>query len=73
MTDRERTQEAEANYFAICLLMPRQWVHTELDKLLDLNKNMPEDEIVQRMAKRFQVSEVMMTMRLVELGRMIAP
>lgn len=72
MDQEQLKQEAEANYFAICLLMPRHWVHTELDKLLA--SGITDDQVVvQQMARKFGVSETMMTMRLVELGRLTSP
>lgn len=69
---QQRQQEAEANYFAICLLMPRHWVHTELDKMMA--GCVTDDQVlVKQMATKFGVSETMMTMRLVELGRLTSP
>lgn len=68
-----REEEAEANRFAIALLMPAHFVHTEADKLLAQDPDMHHDDIVGRMARKFQVSETMMTMRMVELGRLVAP
>lgn len=72
-SELERQQDAEASYFAICLLMPRTLVNSELDKLLSIDPNMDADEIVQLLARKFAVGHVAMTMRLVELGRLHTP
>lgn len=72
MDQEQMKQEAEANYFAICLLMPRHFVHTELDKML-ASGTTDDQVLVRQMATKFGVSETMMTMRLVELGRMTSP
>lgn len=70
----EREEDAEANVFAICLLMPETLIHSELDAMLKkLHPIADEDVIVRRMAKKFAVSEVMMVCRLVQLGRMMPP
>ena len=72
MDQAQLKQEAGANYFAICLLMPRHWVHTELDKMIA--SGITDDQVlVKQMAVKFGVSETTMTMRLVELGRMTSP
>ena len=71
--DIEREQNAEANRFAIALLMPQHFVNTEFDALMMRHPKMHHDDLVARMAKKFAVSEPMMTMRLVELGLMVAP
>lgn len=73
MSQLERDQDAEANYFAICLLMPRALVIDELEKLLGIDPNMEADEIVARLSRKFAVGHVAMTMRLVELGRLSTP
>ena len=73
MDQLDRQQDAEANYFAICLLMPRALVIAELDKLLSIDPTMDADAVVQRLAQKFAVGQVAMTMRLVELGRLSTP
>ena len=74
MPKTEVEEEAEANYFAVCLLMPATLVHKELDAMLSkMHPIADEDVIVRRMAKKFGVGETMMIARLVELGRMMPP
>lgn len=72
-SDIERRQNAEANRFAIALLMPAELVETEFDRLNAADKNMRGTTLVKAMARKFIVSETMMTARLVELGLMMAP
>lgn len=73
MDQLDRQQDAEANYFAICLLMPRALVIAELDKLLSIDPTMEADAVVESLAQKFAVGQVAMTMRLVELGRLSTP
>ena len=68
----ERRQNAEANRFAIELLMPARLVITAFCKLV-AHPRPTEKAVVESMARLFEVSEVMMTARLVELGLMMAP
>ncbi len=64
----EREQDKEANYFAMCLLMPAPFVHAEADRMLSMGKW--DEDGVREMAKTFQVSEALMAIRLHQLGRM---
>lgn len=60
------TQEAEANYFAICLLMPDYMVHAEFAKLTPAERDI--DRIIPLLADKFQVSQQLMAIRLFTLG-----
>lgn len=66
MSQTEAEQEREANQFAICLLMPAHFIAHDLfgHPPLDLC----EDKRIKWLAKRYGVSEQMMTARLKELG-----
>lgn len=56
--------EKEANYFAMCLLMPAHLVKQEAAKLtLDLT----DDNAIKSLAKTFDVSITAMTLRLCHL------
>jgi Zn-dependent peptidase ImmA (M78 family) len=55
--------EAEANYFAMCLLMPRDLLVEEFEKV----RGMELEEAVELLAKKFQVSAVRMAVRLGQL------
>lgn len=72
VASNNQEQEQEANYFAICLLMPKALVITELDKLLTAGET-DEEIIVDRLARKFHVGIVRMTIRLRELGLLFAP
>lgn len=53
-------QEAEANLFAMALLMPEELVRKELAKGIDI----AEDEEIKKLAKKFQVPIGLMAIRI---------
>ena len=55
-------KEREANYFAMCLLMPEQFVRDEVKKMGGLD--LVDDLKLNKLARKFQVSDGMMAMRL---------
>lgn len=57
-TDTSSPIEREANYFASCLLMPRELV----------KKHIKGKYEIKELAKKFDVSEQAMTIRILELG-----
>ena len=60
------SDEIEANRFAAELLMPVEFVHKDLaDVEIDVAD---ADELIERLAKRYQVSKQAMTIRLTTLG-----
>ena len=65
-TKAELIREIEANYFAVCLLMPEHMVHAEFAKLTLAERDI--DRVIKILAKRFQVSQQVVAMRLNELG-----
>lgn len=60
----ELKQEKEANAFAAALLMPKAFVLTELSK----EQAMTENELIEVLAKRFEVSVPAMTYRIADLN-----
>ena len=58
--------EQEANYFAMCLLMPEQFVRVDITAMGGID--LTEDRQIRDLAKRYQVSVAMMTLRLAQLG-----
>lgn len=59
-------EDREANYFAICLLMPEELVRKEVKKLrrpIDLS----DDKDIKELANTFRVSIPLMTLRLGQL------
>lgn len=58
--------EEEANAFAMALLMPRDWLNADVEKLRE--RGGLDEEHVEWLAKRYGVSVVMMTLRLCDLG-----
>lgn len=64
-TDRE---EIEANQFAAALLMPREMILKEALRRMSRRASVAADELVQQMARAFQVSPQAMDYRLINLG-----
>jgi len=67
----EKRQEMQANVFAASLLMPKELVKKEFNKLLRGSEYITEEEIVFEMANKFKVSEIAMTYRLINLNLMV--
>lgn len=59
--------EEEANAFAMALLMPAAWLKKDVEKIRKERGGLDEEH-VEWLAKRYQVSIVMMTLRLCDLG-----
>lgn len=57
-------EETEANYFAMCLLMPEKFLRADIAKL----KKMELDEVAETLAKKYKVSVAIMTLRLGQIG-----
>jgi Zn-dependent peptidase ImmA (M78 family) len=64
-TDETQIEEAEANLFARCLLMPENFVRTEIRKIKAFD--LCNDEHIKILAKKFHVSQGIMAFRLGEL------
>jgi len=61
---RDATLEKEANYFAMCLLMPANLVKQEAAKL---TFDLTNDDAIKSLAKTFDVSTTAMALRLSQL------
>lgn len=59
-------EDREANYFAMCLLMPEEFVRREVAKLGGID--LTEDGGLKSLAKAFGVSIGLMAVRLGQLG-----
>jgi Zn-dependent peptidase ImmA (M78 family) len=66
MKTQEDIIDTEANYFAMCLLMPESFLRRDIEEMggLDLTKDGP----IRKLAQKYQVSIAMMTLRLAQLG-----
>lgn len=60
-----RHMEEEANYFAMCLLMPANMVKDEIKKYGNID--LGDDKFLKHMAKTFDVSTTAMALRLTHL------
>ncbi len=58
--------DQEANYFAMCLLMPESLLRKDIAELPPLEA----PELVKRLAKKYQVFEPIMAIRLGQIGVM---
>lgn len=58
--------EREANYFAMCLLMPESFVRAECKKIGKIDA--VDGTGIKRLALKFRVSVPLMTLRLGQLG-----
>ncbi|WP_373033765.1 ImmA/IrrE family metallo-endopeptidase [Sulfurovum sp.] len=61
-------KEMEANNFAAQLLMPAQFVEKEFDQLLSTISKIKKDEVIIKLAGKFNVSKQAMEFRLKKLG-----
>ncbi len=58
--------EKEANAFAMALLMPADWIRSDVDRIVSEDGGLDEAHIAD-LAKRYAVSPARMVMRLCEL------
>lgn len=63
----EEVEEYEANYFAMHLLIPEQFIRKDLKA--EGGIEIEDDEQLTRLAKKYQVSRTMMMMRLTEFAK----
>ncbi|MCH7535152.1 MAG: ImmA/IrrE family metallo-endopeptidase [Bacteroidetes bacterium] len=64
----ETKREREANAFAAALLMPENFIRDELTKLDQGDDALTDEQTIKSLAKKFQVSEIAMTYRLINLN-----
>lgn len=62
-TDRE---EVEANAFAAALLMPKGWIHESMRRVV--GDSLTRDELINSLAREYEVSAEAMGYRLINLG-----
>lgn len=67
---RKLDEEAEANLFALCLLIPEKPLRSALVSLKDHGGSLDlcEQEWIDGLAKQFNVTPAMLTLRMVDLG-----
>ena len=59
-------EEREANYFAMCLLMPESFVRAEMKKIGAID--IVDGTGIEKLARKFKVSAPLMTLRIGQLG-----
>ena len=64
----EEKREKEANAFAAALLMPSSFLKTEIDEAVNKKSLESDEDLVHYLSKKFDVSEIAMTYRLVNLN-----
>lgn len=67
-TQRELQMDREANYFAVCLLMPADMLKRDVATMYPDGLDLVDGKEIKTLAKRYQVSVTLMTARLMELG-----
>lgn len=68
----EQAMEAEANAFAMELLMPREWLLADIKKLGGVD--IEDERAMARLAKKYGVSLTVMALRIGQLaGERLAP
>lgn len=68
----EQAKEAEANAFAMELLMPREWLLADIKKLGGVD--IEDERAMARLAKKYGVSLTVMALRIGQLaGERLAP
>lgn len=65
MSRESRRMEAEANAFAMELLMPEEWLRRDIAEMGGVD--VEDDAKVQRLAKRYKVSNSIMAIRIGQL------
>ena len=68
MDERQQREQLDANDFARCLLMPREFIFQDIKKWQNRSGIELVDDAVPSLAKQYGVSERMMGYRLIELG-----
>lgn len=61
-------EDIEANQFAMELLMPRDWMLKDIEPILKGDGGIDDEKIIQRLAKKYKVTEPIMTLRIIQLG-----
>jgi len=64
-------KEIQANNFAANLLMPKQFIYDDLTKILDRDKNISTDNLIEELSALFEVSSTAMGYRLENLGILV--
>lgn len=69
MNAHDAHQDREANIFAMCLLLPEESVRAEVEKMRKAGKpiDIIDGTAIAELAKTFQVSPTLMTIRLTKL------
>jgi Zn-dependent peptidase ImmA (M78 family) len=61
-------EEREANYFAMCLLMPEEWLRADLEKIGGID--IEDEAAIKKLAARYKVSTTLMVLRIGQIGAM---
>jgi Zn-dependent peptidase ImmA (M78 family) len=61
----QSVEDREANYFAMCLLMPEQFLRRDIAEMGGID--LTEDRPIRKLAQRYGVSVAMMALRLRQL------
>jgi Zn-dependent peptidase ImmA (M78 family) len=71
MGNQPDRDELEANYFAMCLLIPEEFILADLASVEFVPPfDFEDDPRIKLLAQRYKVSEQLMLFRLIDLGKM---
>lgn len=61
-------EEEEANYFAMCLLIPEDLLRADIARSGKLAFDLVDEPLIGQLANRYQVTPQLMLLRLIDLG-----
>lgn len=61
-------EEVQANQFAAALLMPREWVIRDVDRILARQNGVSDEQLIEELSEEYRVSRQAMEYRLANLG-----
>jgi len=64
-------KELEANQFAAELLMPSQFIESQITEVLDENPDIEVEDLIKKLSRQFEVSQNAMEYRLKQLGFLV--
>lgn len=66
-SDGTKFEEKEANYFAACLLIPRNFIEVDVKEIMEERKDLMDERVVAELARKYRVSPQALVYRLAYL------
>ena len=67
LTEEQKRMEADANFFAMCLLIPRDFIVPDFHAMFPDGADVESEAGIEKLAKRYGVSTQLMLLRLSHL------